>query len=70
MKIGDRMIITTSENRVFVISAFSLNSKIIPDGWPIDESGSAINPKYCRPYTGATSVFKQPNANSSQSGVI
>ena len=58
LKLGQRGKITTQENRVFVVCGFTKGSRVIPDGWLIDENGSAINPRYCEPYKGATSVFE------------
>lgn len=49
-----------SEGGVYKVCGFTHGCRLIPDGWlMVDESGSAINPKFCEPYVGATSVLPQ-----------
>jgi hypothetical protein len=55
--IGDNVKIDT-ENRVFKVSGFTgKGSKVIPEGWLIDQDGFSVNPKFCKPYSGAKSVL-------------
>jgi hypothetical protein len=51
------------ENRVFKVCGFTgKESATIPEGWLIDDRGSFVNPEFCKPYEGATSVLtNSPN---------
>ena len=42
LKVGQR--VTTNGHNSFTIKGFAEGMKIVPDGWPIDEYGSAHNP--------------------------
>jgi len=56
-KIGDYAKVT-EENRVFKVCGFTgKGSMVIPEGWLIDEDGFSVNPRFCEPYKGATSVL-------------
>lgn len=58
-KVGDYAKVI-EENRVFKVCGFTgPESRVIPEGWLIDEDGFYVNPKFCKPYTGATSVLQQ-----------
>lgn len=56
IKLGDWLKVE-GENHVFRVCGFSFGSKTIPDGWPMTEQGSFMNPRYCEKYEGATSVL-------------
>lgn len=47
---------------VYKVCGFTgTGSPIVPAGWlMVDEVGSALNPKFCELYTGATSVLPIP----------
>lgn len=42
---------------VFKVVGFTLGLRLIPDGWPVNRDGSAINPLFCEKYNGAKSVL-------------
>ena len=55
-----------SEGGVYKVCGFTRNRRLIPDGWLIvDEVGSALNPKFCELYQGATSVLSPELRNES-----
>lgn len=39
------------------VCAYAYGSPVIPDGWPIDQDGAAMNPKFCELYEGAISAI-------------
>jgi hypothetical protein len=49
MKIGDLMQMTEGRKRVFEVVGVTKDRAHIPDGWPIDDTGTAINPRFCEP---------------------
>lgn len=57
-KIGDKLVV--NEHRVITVTGFTYGHLAVPNGWPLDEDGSAVNPKFCRKYSGALSALK-PN---------
>lgn len=50
--------IVISENRAYKVCGFTKDRLLIPDGWPVTEAGTAINPKFCELYSGAKSVLR------------
>lgn len=57
LKVGDFAKVS-AENRVFKVCGFTGGgSMVIPEGWLIDADGFSVNPKFCEPYNGATSVL-------------
>lgn len=46
------------ENRVFKLEGLTSGLKHIPDGWFIEADGCYVNPKFCKKYEGAKSVFE------------
>jgi len=57
-KAGD-LIKVIDENIVFELIGWSLNNKIIPDGWLVSKERESYNPDLCEPYKGAKSVFEK-----------
>ena len=46
------------ERGVYKVCGFTKDRLLTPDGWlVVDETGMALNPNYCTPYDGATSVL-------------
>lgn len=55
-KIGDWLKVNEGRGGIFEVVAITEGSLTMPDGWPVKWDGTAINPKFCEQYKGATSV--------------
>ena len=47
------------ENRVFRVHGFTKGRRAVPDGWLVEKDGTAVNPKFCEKYNGATSAISE-----------